>query len=349
MVSVQDFFARTQDVYFQAEKASGGVLERYYHIGGFITRLQFAGPALIDLLTPALEHLSISFRPGSVDLSICLWDSKSTQTPMLSPTWSEDDYLPRGKIKGVADQGFSVSYNPGTNILSMLDRRSNIALYWVRSTDHLPVAERGAPLLSILSWWMASHGRPVVHAGAVGTDAGGVLLAGKGGAGKSATALNCLKAGFSYLSDDYCAVSVDPEPRVYSLYNSGKLDRDGLSRLSLLENSTAENIYTDNQEKRLFFLSRIFPERIVETLPLRAVLLPVIIDRSHTALGPITPVAAMKALAPSTVLQISGFEAMSFALMGKLVRRLPCFALDLGSDMDEIPGVIGEFLERHYL
>ena len=44
---------------------------------------------------------------------------------------------------------------------------------------------------------MSDRNLQYVHAGAVGNKNGGILLVGKGGSGKSSTALACLKSDFT--------------------------------------------------------------------------------------------------------------------------------------------------------
>ena len=46
-----------------------------------------------------------------------------------------------------------------------------------------------APFRTILTWWAADHRLALVHAAAVATGDGAVVLAGTSGAGKSTTAL----------------------------------------------------------------------------------------------------------------------------------------------------------------
>ena len=74
----------------------------------------------------------------------------------------------------------------------------------------------------------------MVHAAAVGDESGGVLLVGRGGSGKSTTALSCLGTQVGYLADDYCLVEMVEGPRVHSLYTSGKANRGSIARLPRL-------------------------------------------------------------------------------------------------------------------
>src|SRR5690606_23216096 len=91
-----------------------------------------------------------------------------------------------------------------------------------------------APFRTILTWWAADQGLPLLHASAVADDSGAVAIAGASGAGKSTTALACLAAGLRIVGDDACLVRFDPEPTIYSIYARAKLEPDALAKLPSL-------------------------------------------------------------------------------------------------------------------
>jgi hypothetical protein len=63
---------------------------------------------------------------------------------------------------------------------------------------------------------------------------------------------------------------------------------------------------------------------------------PRIVERSRAA--------AFAALAPSTIFQLHTAGAGELATMSSLITRLPCYALELGSDLTAIPGTIANLL-----
>ena len=225
------YFQALYDGFGRAARAAGTVANRFYTIGADTICLRFAGQALIPQLTPAIAHLEAA-PVAAPALTVCLWDSASTgaRLPLLVASlvdllrcnpWEQLDI--RRAIKGFHGGRIQTNYEPGSRVLSALDTRRNLALYWAHDAAELPYYEKGSPLKGVLSCWTGSRDCQYVHAGAVGNAAGGVLLAGRGGSGKSTTALACISAGLLYASDDYCLVAADPAPYAYSLYNTAKL------------------------------------------------------------------------------------------------------------------------------
>jgi hypothetical protein len=340
-----DFFETLCRDYALAERAAGRV-DRVYAVGGQLLRLRFAGPALVPLLAPAFEHLAVDEDPERAGLTIHMWDSASTGASISPPPWSWDAEIVRGEVPGFNDERFRTLYL-GSGSLNMLDLDAGRAVYWVRDARQVPYYESAAPFVTLLHWWMRGHGRQLVHAGAVGTPEGGVLLVGGSGSGKSTTALSCLASDLVYASDDYCLVAPDPEPCVYSLFNSAKLDLNSLRLLPRLADAV-HNADRDPSEKALFFLQRHCPERLAGGFPLRAVVLPRVVGGQATVVStvvkPASKMEALRALAPSTILQLPGADHRSMQMMSDLVRKVPCYRLELSPDVSATPGVISELL-----
>jgi hypothetical protein len=332
------FFAATSKAFDQAEESVGLRVTRDYRIGGFLIRLHFAGCALVPAVTRALAHLAVPIPTSEPNLTINVWDSVSTRSVMPPPPWSSSDYLARGEIRGYNVGGMRVAFDICAGLLESLDSERRLGFYWIRDARQLPEYESGAPILTLFHWWLRAQGLQLVHAAAIGTRSGGVLLAGAGGSGKSTTALACLDAGMAYASDDYCLLETMPEPYAHSLYNTGKLDPDSLARLPQF-GSFIENPNWKHGNKALLFLNEHFPGQVVPGFPLRAVLLPKVTGRDRTSLRLASPAVALRALAPSTIFQL-GADGSALQTMAELIRRVPCYQLDLGTHMAQIPPLI---------
>jgi hypothetical protein len=339
------YFATLREGFERAAAAAGGSIDHAYEIGGYSVRMRFAGEGLIPHLTPAFAHLRTA-SSAAPDLTICLWDSVTTQTPpplllssllyLLELRWFEL-LSSRREIKGYHSDRIRTMFHFGPNILSAMDMKDSVAVYWIKDARNTPYYEKGYPLTKILNWWTENRNLQCVHAAAIGTQQGGVLLAGKSGSGKSTTSLLCLNSKLSYVSDDTSLVSWNPEPYVFSLYNTAKLMSLGL--FPHLE-AYVSNLQRTSGEKALMFLQEHFPHKLIRGFPLKAILLLHVSGKPHSELSHASPFTALKALAPSTIYQLAGTGQAELTKMSRLVRQVPCYRLELGTDLREIPEVI---------
>ena len=116
-----------------------------------------------------------------------------------------------------------------------------------------------------------------MHAAAVGTENGAVLITGKGGVGKSTAALSCLQAGLFYIADDYVITKLEPSPTVVSLYSTAKLNADHVAHFPGLS-KYINNTEKLDQEKAVIFLNHGLGQKLVSEMPLKAILTPQIAD-----------------------------------------------------------------------
>jgi hypothetical protein len=333
----------------QLEAAFGEAMARVpveewsFRVGGHDLLLRFAGPGVVPSIAPAFAHLTAA-PAAKPELVVDIWDSASTGAAP-PPRPEVDPESPMGAFYFFEDPPARGVFQPGIQALSAVDLGADRAWYWVADPAALPYWERAAPIRQILHWWMATRGHQQVHGGAVGTPDGGVLLVGKPGSGKSTSSLVSLVSELRYAGDDYSMVSVEPRPWVHSLFSSGKVHPENLSRVPHLERalSNAEHLAT---EKAVVFVHQHFPDRPIEGFPLRAIVLPTITGGPHTRAVPASRAAALVALAPSTVFQLhtAGSEALQY--MTRLVREVPAYVLELGADVSEIPPVILGLLDE---
>lgn len=337
------FFADTYETFRTVRCKVGGSIDKFYNLHGHLIQLSFLGQALIPKLSPALAHWEVEPK-GTPSLTICLWDDASTQTTMPPPPWfGYATYMPRGDIRGYNTERIRTAFQMGSDVLSTLDLSKNVALYWTRNAEHLPQWEMGSPMRHILHWWLGQRSLQFVHAGAVGRLDGGVLLVGKGGSGKSTTALTCLNSELHYVSDDYCLISSDPVPAAYNLYNTGKVKENNIQRVPHLK-SFISNVDRLDQEKALFFLNKVMPHKLVANFPLKAVLIPRVTGKLDTSLASASATASLSALMLSTMKQLAGAGPTAVQVMKSVVEQIPSFYLELGTDLSQIPNTISDLL-----
>jgi hypothetical protein len=352
-------FGIMRDAFGEAAERAGGAMDFDYRIGGNLIRLRFAGASLIAPLTRALAHLQCRSK-SKPDLVLCLWDSSSTGRPLplligslirlLRATWLDDRGI-RGEVLEYNSERFRAAlHGHDSNMLSLLDLEERLGFFWVAKDGDIPWYETGAPLRTLLYWWFSGRGQQMVHGGAIGTASGGLLLGGKGSSGKSTAALASLDSSLLYAGDDYALVAVEPQPFVHSLYNTAKVKGEpDLKRFPWMAARicNAERI-GPQAEKPMMFLHEHQPKKIIPGFPLKAVVLPrFIAGNEGCKIIPVAPASAFKAIAQSTITQLTGAGSEALRAMSQLVHCVPCYLVGLGENLDEIPKTMLELLARH--
>jgi hypothetical protein len=337
-----DYFKNAWAAFEQAEHSCGGRITRQYQIGGHAVQLNFAGPALVPLISPAFEHLKSEIDPA-VGLRVLLWDSESTGIDMPLPPWDVEEPVRKGENWRFSDQRFRITYSPGNSTFDLLDMDQNLAIHQVGTTSRMPQYESGAPLLQILEWWFDRQEEYILHAGGVGRAEGGVLLVGKGGSGKSTAALACLDSELLYLSDDYCLLTNSDSPTVSSLYNSAKVKASEIKKFPFLKKALNTHIFPDS-DKALYFIANYQASKLLPGFPVRAVLIPQVSGSPNTELCEASPAQALLALAPSTIFHFPGTENRAIRKMSRLVKQVPCYILKSGTDLSTIADMISRIL-----
>jgi hypothetical protein len=338
------FFSAVQKAYCQAVKKTRTVIERDFLIHGHRVRLQFAGAALVEPCTIALEHLAVEAGGALPELTICAWDSASTGVLLPPCPWPPEQIGVGGMVKGAADDSIQAALQIEIAALSLFDPQRRLALFRVANASIFPAAERASPLKTILHWWLRKFDLTMIHCAAVGTAAGGALLVGHTGTGKSTSALACLSSGMRYVTDDRCLLALAPEPRALCIYNAAKLWPEQMRRFPHLMEA-AGNQSNLEREKSLLFIQRFSPAQLAPELPIRVVLLARIAQHPETTLTSTTPIRVLRDLVPSTLIYQPGAARDETRAMAELVRRVPCQQINLGNELAHIPEVIAQAIE----
>jgi hypothetical protein len=314
----------------------------YLGLANVVIKLWFANEVLVEVISPALSHLIVE-KPAQVDLTICLWDSQSTQTPIVAPPWPHPFYTDRGEIIHANNERIYSLMDLHTRALSVLDKEQNIAFYWTRELTDLPWWASGSPLQYIIHWWSFARGYQLTHAAGVGKNNQAVLLTGKGGSGKSTTTLACLQAGFDYFSEDYCLLEESLQPNIHSVYNSAKVTQQTLDFFPAFIPYIA-NKNRQPDEKALIFQQQIYPQRIRHTSPLKAIIVPCVETIQHSWLEPVATNDVLAALTVTTMWQLVRSSSDTFKRLKAIASVLPAYRLHLGRDFNKIPEIIGSLL-----
>lgn len=311
-----------------------GSVRRHYRLAGTVICIEFAGDVLVPHLTPALMHLETA-RDEKPDLVLKVWDSESTGVNAPPPPCLQKDFTDRGDIWGFNSKRFRTAFHYSEFSVNLIDMETHTGIYWVKTPAHFPYWVYSSPFRTLLHWWMQKNGHQLVHAAAVGLKDSAVLITGRGGSGKSSTALRCLKDGWLYLGDDYVVVSKDPSPRVFSLYCTAKLAPGDMKRF--VGPSTLPRAGFHHQpEKETVFLYPGLQDQIVHSLPLTAVLTPRVTDYDNPDLLPASFWQVHRSMSFTTMAQLPGAGGETHEYLGELLERLPCYTLQLGNNREGV-------------
>ncbi|MFM8862680.1 MAG: hypothetical protein ACKOIA_09555 [Acidimicrobiia bacterium] len=291
-------------------------------------RIRYVSPELAERFGANLNHLAVdraeTRSDHELDLDIRCWDRSATEVHAPPSPWSIDDHLPTGYIRGLIVGPIRATFDPAARVLCLYDSERRAAVVHAARADLVPLWMDRAPFRTVLTWWAADRGLALLHASAVATASGAVVLAGTSGAGKSTTALRCLLAGLELLGDDACLVGCTPEPTVHSVYRFAKVDEPLVEPLPpplsrALPWITDEFVIDPGSRHR-------------SRAPLRAILLPRITGGAGSRLVPVSRAEALRILGPTTVVEGGAPSREALRAIVDLVGCVPAFRLELGTD-----------------
>lgn len=307
-------------------------------IAGKPVLVRWDSPALANLLTRSIRHLRENFS-STPDLVVDCWcvEQGAAGIPV--------EWTGAGTFH-IEREGIQLAWESPGGPLAIYDRSRNHA--WMRfgPVDSISSWEAATPFRKILHWWAADRSLQFIHAAAIGDSRGGALLVGRSGSGKSTTALACLAGGLGYAGDDYCLVESGPLPQVHSLYLSAKGNAQTAALLPTLREAL-NSAPLAFEGKSIVFADDISPSSISSGFPLRVIVVPRITGASTSRLEPLSPAESLRALAPSTLLQLPGQRAAGLARLAELVRSVPSWMLCLGNDPRTAVDVLTDILARH--
>ncbi|WP_025742447.1 hypothetical protein [Aquimarina pacifica] len=341
-MKIEAYFKKLASQYNQKTTEKSSTI-RTIQVGAFTIQMKFLGDSLIPIFYKAFSHLSI---PVSTEVAPCLtlhfWEEKPTKAFPDIP-WELEERHHLGFIQSYSNDRFFTLHQPGSEAIYMLDTLKNEGYYWVRSQNDIPYWESDFPLRMVFHWWFKDSSFQPVHAGAVGTEKGGVLLVGKGGSGKSTSTLACVNSMLKVAGDDYVLLDCKNQ-EVYSLFSLTKVNHNSLKLLPKL-NVNVKDLNAPIDDKYRILLYPKHKESLIKKMPVLATLLPTVTDADKTTIVPCSSSEAMLALAPTTLFQLPGLREEAFAKMSEFARITKTYKLLLGKDSTALPNILDEFIQ----
>lgn len=188
------------------------------------------------------------------------------------------------------------------------------------------------------------------------------LITGAMGAGKTTTGLALLSAGWKLLSNDSPLLSLEPGGQVQVLAYPGRLSAfdDSLARFEGLKRfipAKAESeakaeaidlLAPSGPQKRVFRAEEAFAEPWVSAGIAGGIFFPQVTPGlAQSELVEVSPKEAILQLVPQA---IEGWDKSAIGqtlhLLGKLVEQVPCYQLKLSPQVEQLPMLIAEGMEK---
>ncbi|MCF8055642.1 MAG: hypothetical protein K9K37_03270 [Desulfocapsa sp.] len=319
---------------------AAGLRKRFISIGGTVL-LTYSSDILEHSLFKAFEHLEITGTDAEAAFTIFACDSDILDCALPGYGWLTDISKNKEEIVTYNSEDIHVLYNPKSGIFSMFDNGNNRGYYYLPKAGQLPFYEKAAPMRMLLHWWCEKSGLALVHAAAIGGDTAGILLAGRSGTGKSTTAIMAARNGFKFLGDDYIVLENKSGPVVHSAYNSVKFRWEMLERVPAAGDLSLNN---QKDEKGYFYLRDHQPDALRRSLPLKAVLLPVISGNQKSYFDRVPQSKGLMGLAASSIFQMPGSGKQTLKTLAAILQGIPVYQMSLGKDNAEIMDALKRFM-----
>lgn len=340
----QSFFDSAYDITEKVFSSNQPISHNDISVAGLRVRISFAGENMPRIILPALAHLVQATSEREPEYTVFIWDTQSAGMKLPKFSGAVEDIKFRGEIEGLNSERFYAAQFSHANLLSLYDSKRKIGIICTSNPFHFPAFEIACPLRGVISWVLQSSGRALIHAAAIGTQNGAVLLGGDSGAGKSSTALRGLLNNMFYFGDDICGIeNHGSSSTVHSIYSSAKLHAHDQSKFSELTLSKANITGMESHEKEIYLLSPYFDSQLRLSSPIKAILIP---DHSN---GPMRMEAVSKGITANVIsastnslLPRSGIETIK--VIANTVRNVPCIRFHLGPDPRAVAPALADFL-----
>ncbi len=329
---------------FDRAAAANRVHRSDLRIAGHALRVHAVGDEWADIITTAMGHLRVTADAASLpEITIDVWDVQATGVS-VSQRPTPDGSAPPILMK-TSDDGLFIG-EERLHGATWLDRSANRIVGFVDSASRLNLDERARPFHKMLSAWLEDRGVQFIHSGLVRHRERGILFVGNGGAGKSTSSISCLRSGLEYLGDDFIGLGVNGNRFVgYGLYASCLLNVHHLKRFPDLQRLSHPPNYA-YEDKCVLYLTEAFPGCLQTSSSIDAIALPRVVDSELTTFRPATRAETLRAIAPTSVMQLPRPNRAAFERLVELVQAVPSYWLELGRRVDLIPDVVRSLADR---
>lgn len=299
---------------------------------------------LRDRLFPSLVHLIDTDEADAPELTIWYAEDKHLPEKLNAPPW--DGFNGQGYNSSIPQDDVQLFFQPWQTQLFLYSRSKRTGIYWVQKTEDVPWWECTFSFRAIFHLWTWDLPAQLVHAGAMSKDGAGVLITGKSGSGKSTSCLNLLRAGYDYLGDDYVWVEIGENVKVFTLYQTAKIEPENLNERFSDWKPFIRNKDEYRTQKAIFDIKELFPKAATSSSIIKAILLPTVANQETTLFQRINPMHALMAMAPTTLHHLPHNRQNAYQKLMSVSSSLPSYHWHLGRDTNQFITSFHHFLKN---
>ncbi|MDR2841466.1 MAG: hypothetical protein LBV75_09480, partial [Paludibacter sp.] len=267
---------------------------KYLILGNITVKIENHVPELAEHIETQLAYC-ISDNAESYDKTFIIWhdDVRSYVTDSVNkyvPLFIFSKDLDKPVIEIYLSENKLSAFNPETQTY-YLAQYENFSIDCIREMGHLFVKQ---------IYQMAKTPAQIfTHSAAVGIDGKGVLLAARGGGGKSTLAISAMLDNFQYVSDDYSILNKTADGLyAYPIYSTVNMFPPMKAKMKTL---VAEYMYNNYWHPQKLTMSiHAHHDQFVKKLPVYAVIFPKISDVDMPSIEPMDKGKAIVQMAHST-------------------------------------------------
>lgn len=246
--------------------------------------------------------------------------------------------MPLGQVRSELTYPTRIAYDFHTNTVVVYDPGTAVCAIWSPDISSYPYWARGTPFRLGLSWIADTFDGEFLHGALIAANDEGLVLAGKGGSGKSTTAFASQDAGFDLLSDDYFLYQAG---RMYPVYTRAKLLDTSYPLLSANINSITLNPDVEGQ-KRILDLEPNTLRKYQSGIPVKRFVVPKLADAP--GVQTVSSGVIMQNLAPYSLCGILGGTQRSMLRIKRAISDGSGWLLNLSPIASENNALLREIL-----
>lgn len=312
-------------------------LERIMPSGGYRFRVRLCG-RLLELQFPSQGEAALIERSIAGQIT-----AENGEPDSVFRFWRDDctRYIGAGRpaegMRCINKTGSLLYLPQGRLIATDLPHRTFYCCQHALDAEADPIPAWVAAAL--FEQWAQASGLLMLHGAGVGVDGAGVLIAARGGGGKSTLSISCLLDGMDFVGDDILLLNGSGRPQAMPYYTAVKLNPNMYQKLK-----PDMPVFFTQEDGKMLLDASSYP--FCGALDIKAILLPKVARLAGPVIQPTAPGPVLSELIQSTVQAVTMYYRPDLARMAAMrLAGLPVYEMRLSRELTQNVKALRKFIE----